>query len=164
MLARGDAADNTIPESEVEPMGFRVGGTIVSLSIEGASIMVSDVHEDTVDDVVPFAARRAVSCLVEYDKDLSFGDILLSRNANVRTSLFVSFTTTHTQWIEFNLAVPNKDGAFFRMAPRGLDAFQESGKAARLVPTLHAIGTEQLAKIDPLGSHGYEILDWNRRL
>lgn len=53
-------------------------------------------YDDTVNDVVPVPAGRAVSLLVEDDKDLDLGDMLLSRNSEVRASLCVDFTAIQT--------------------------------------------------------------------
>lgn len=54
---------------------------------ESASTLVCDMYVDTVKYVVPVFAGNSVLDFVEDDDNWSLDDTLLSRNADVRTSL-----------------------------------------------------------------------------
>lgn len=164
MLARRDAAGNAIHGSDVKPMHALHWRGHGSLGSKSASTVVRDTYGDTVDDVLPIVAGSSVSSFVEDDDDWSLGDTPLSRNAGVRTSLFVDFAAIQTRCRELSFAVPDKAGDVFGLELRGLDASQESGEAGMPVATLEASKAEQLAKTDALESHDRGLLDENQSL
>lgn len=65
------------------------------------------------------------------------------------------------QYCKLSLAVPDMAGDVLGLALQGLDVFQESGESRTRASAIETSRAEQLAVIDALESHGWELLDKN---
>lgn len=164
MSARRGALGHIIPGSDVDPMHVLRLWCHGSLGLEGASIIVCDAYGNTVHDLVPVSPGMPLSRLVEDHDNWSLGEILLLRNNDVRTSLRVDFAAILVQCRELILPFPDKASNVPSWAIQALDALQDSGEAGTRVALLDASEADQLAKIDALERHEWELLDENRRL
>lgn len=107
MLATGDAAGYAIPRSVLEAWRTGRWRSHGYPGFKLASNMVLDVYCDTFEDVVQVVAAGLVFGLVDDYKDWALGNIPLSSNGDVCSSLRVPFTTSQTHCRELSLAVPN---------------------------------------------------------
>lgn len=124
-----------------------------SLDFESAFILVCDTCGDIIDDSAQVFANSSVFFFVEDDDSWTLGDISLSRNEGVYTSLCADSTAIQMLCGDFSLVVSNKASAEFRMALPGLDAVQDSSEIRKRVTALKSSGAMHLAKIDAFGSH-----------
>lgn len=126
MLAGRYFAGNDRAASEVEPMCSVRWRGHDSLSFENAFTLDPNTYGDTVNDVIPVVAADWLAGLLENEDNRNMGDIPLSRNAEVRACLHVTFTAIETGSRKMSLAFTVEAGDVFGLTLRGLEALQES--------------------------------------